>query len=131
VAIGVSANQLAGDLGTKHRCGDDAKVMLDCGKVETREVVELDPRRIGQNRLEIGRIKRAARPEADKVLIPPAIGYLDQTQAIPRGYQPHGLGIDSDGTLGEHAFGEIFFVEIDSHIAGMLRLIEAVWKAPA
>src|SRR5262249_43894495 len=38
-----------------------------------------------------------------------------------RGDQAHRFGVDSDGSRREHAFGEIFFVEIDSHSLKMLR----------
>ena len=59
--------------------------------------------------------------EADEVLVPPAVGYLHQAQPVARGDEAHRLGVDGDGTGGEHALGEIFFVEIDSHMAKVLR----------
>ena len=55
------------------------------------------------------------------MLVPSAIGNLDQAQPVTRGDETHGLGIDGDRARGEHAFGEIFFVEMDSHCGGMLR----------
>ena len=39
--IGVGAHQLAGDLGAKHRCGYDAKVIFDRCQIESRKMIEL------------------------------------------------------------------------------------------
>jgi hypothetical protein len=64
------------------------------------------------------------------VLIPLPVGDLDKAQPVAPGDQAHGFGIDRDGAWGQHAFGEIFFVEIDSHIAGVLRPIAPCRKAP-
>ena len=123
VPIGIGAGQLAGDLGAKHRSGGDAQIMFDRGQIEPGKVKQLEPCRIGQNGFQMGRIERAAGREADEVFIPATIGNLDQTQPVSRGYQPHRLGIDRNRARTERAFGEIFFVEMDSHMGQMLRLI--------
>ena len=104
--------------------------MLDRGQVEAREMVEFHPLRIGQYGLEVRRVIGRSRREADEVLIPPAIGNLQQAQPVARGDQSHGFGIDRNRPGREHAFGEIFFVEIDSHMTKVLRPIRARWKAP-
>ena len=116
VPVGIGAHQLAGDLGAKHRRGDDAEIVLDRRKIEAGEMIELEPCRIGQNRLEIGRGKRAARGEADEMLVALPVGNLDQAQPVARGDQTHGLGIDRNRAGGEHASGEIVIVEVDSHM---------------
>ena len=41
------------------------------------------------------------------MLIAPAIRDLHQAQPVARGYQPHGFGIDRNGTRGEHASGKL------------------------
>ncbi len=46
-----------------------------------------------------------ARPVAD----------LDEAQPVAQRVQAHGFGIDGDGPGTQHAFGQIFFVEIDAH----------------
>ena len=96
MAVGVGAGQLAGDLGAEHRRGDHAEVMLDRGQVEAGEVVQLEPRRVGQHRLEVGRVVSAAGGEADQMLVAAAVGDLHQAQPVARGDQAHGLGIDRD-----------------------------------
>ena len=120
--VGVSANELAGDFCAKDGLSYDAKIMVYRGKIEAGEMIKLHPRRISQHSLEIRRIECASRAEADKVFIPVAIGYLDQAQPVTRGYETHGFGINRNRTGRERALGEIFFMEMDSHMAKMLRL---------
>jgi hypothetical protein len=57
------------------------------------------------------------------MLVAPTVGDLDDAEPVARGDQAHGLGIDRDRAGSEHTFGEIFFVEMDSHIGAVLRPI--------
>ena len=129
VTVGIGAGHLAGDLGAEHRRGGNTEVVLDSGQIEAGEMIELQPRRIGQHRLQVRGGKAAARAEADKVFVAPAIGNLEETKPVTRGDEPHRFGIDSDRTGGKYALGEIFFVEIDSHMGKVLRLISVWMKA--
>src|SRR5690606_16613148 len=115
VAVGIGAHELAGDLGAEHRGRHDPEVVLDRREVEAGEVEQLGPRRIGQRGLEVRRIVGAADAEADEVLVSAAVADLDDAQAIARRDEPHGLGVDGDGARGEHACGQVFFVEMDGH----------------
>ena len=130
VPIGVGAHQLAGDLGAEYRRCDNPEIMLDCGEIETRKVKQLEPRRIAQNRLEIGRGVGTAGGETDKMLVALPVGNLDQAQPVARGDQPHRLSIDSNRAGRKHAGGEIVFVEVDSHMKGVLRRFRAAREDP-
>jgi hypothetical protein len=59
------------------------------------------------------------------VFIAVAVRNLDQAKPVPLGQQTHGFGVNCNRARGQHAFGEIFFVEIDSHIGKVLRPIAA------
>jgi len=85
---------------------------------------------VRQHSLQIWRIETRAGAKANEMLVPPAIRNLDETQPVPPGDKTHCFGIDSDRALGKYAFGEIFFVEIDSHMAEVLRPIAALGKVP-
>ncbi len=115
VAVGIGPHQLAGDLGAEHRRCDHAEVILDRREIESREVVELEPGRIGQHGLEVGRIVGAAIGEADEVFVTLPVADLQEAEAVPGRHKPHGLGIDGYGPGGEHAFGQVFFVEMYGH----------------
>ena len=115
MAVGVGARQLAGDLGAEHRRGDHAEVIIDRGEIEAGEVIDLEPRGIGQHRLQVGRVVAAAAGEAHQVLVPPPVGYLHDAEAVARRDQPHGLGIDGDGPRREHAVGQVFLMKMNSH----------------
>jgi hypothetical protein len=88
---------------------------VDRGKVEAGEVEQLEPLRIGQHRLQIGRIIGAARRKADKMLVAFAIGNLDHTQTVARGHEPHRLGIDGNDARCKDIGGQVFFMEIYGH----------------
>ena len=85
--------------------------------VETREMIELEPVRVGQQRLEIRRGIIAVGAEADEMLVARAVAKLHQAQPVAAGNQAHRLGIDRDrparrtGT----ADGQVFFVKMDRH----------------
>src|SRR3546814_20786909 len=49
------------------------------------------------------------------MLVAAAVADLDQAQPVAQRVQPHGLGVDGDRTRGQHAFGQVFFVEMDGH----------------
>ena len=119
--VGIGAHQLAGDLGAEYRRGHHAHIVLQRGQIETGEVIQLQPIGIGQHRLQVGRGIAAPRREAHKMLIPPPIGDLNEAQAVSRGDEPHGFGVDGNGAIGQHALGEIFFVEINSHARSLTR----------
>ena len=56
------------------------------------------------------------------MLVPAAVRNLHQTQPVPGRDQPHRFGIYGNRSGTERAFGKIFLMEMDSHIAEMLRL---------
>ena len=95
--------------------------------IEPGEMIQLHPRRIGQHRLQIRCGKVAVHPEADEMLIPLPVADLHQTQTVAWRHQPHRLRINRNRPRREHAFGQIFFVEIHCHAAG-LRPIGDWWK---
>src|SRR3546814_5930541 len=94
--------------------------MLDCRQVEAGEGIELEPRRIGQHSLEVGRIILAAGGEANQMFVTLAVDQLDQTQPVAVGDEPHGFGVHRNRALAQHAFGKVFFVKIYSHREGAL-----------
>jgi hypothetical protein len=96
--------------------------MFDRGEIEAGEMIELHPIGIAQNGGQIGRFVFAVGIEADEMFVPPAIADLHHAQAVARGYQPHGLGIDRDGPFKDDIGGQVFFVEIYGHAAGLRRI---------
>jgi hypothetical protein len=52
------------------------------------------------------------------MLVAAPVGYLDQAQPVAAGMETHRFGVDGNGARGEHAFGQIFFVEIYGHGEG-------------
>ena len=112
VPIGIGAHQLAGDLGAEHRRGRHPHIILDGGQIESAEMIQLHPRRIGQDALQIGRIVAGAGVETDQMLIPVAIGNLQQAQSVPRGAQAHRFRIDGQIARFEDAIGQVFFVKM-------------------
>ena len=116
--VGIGADQPRGDLGAIDRRRDHPEIVADRGDVEAAEMVELQPRRIGQQRAQIRRGIIAARREAHEMLVGAAIGQLHDAEPVARGDQPHRLGIDGDrGAGGEQVAGQVFFVEMDGHAA--------------
>ena len=89
--------------------------MLDRGEVEAREMEQLEPLRIGQNRLQIGCVIGALGAEAHEVLVALAIADLDDAQPVADGDEAHGFGVDGHRAIGEDAFGKVFFVEMHCH----------------
>ena len=71
--------------------------------VEAREMIELEPVGIAEQRLEVGRGIVAVRAEADQMLVAVAVGQLDQAQPVAAGDQAHRLGVDGDRAVGERA----------------------------
>ena len=78
-------------------------------------MVELQSRRIGEHRLEDGRVIGAAGGEADEMLVAAPVGDLDEAEPVAAELEPHRLGIDGDRARAEHAFGQVFFVQMDGH----------------
>ncbi len=97
--------------------GDDAEIGLDHGEVEAGEMIELQPRRIGEHRLQH---RRGIVPpvEADEMLVAAAVGQLDQAQPVARRVEPHRLGVDRDRPGGEDIGGQVVFVQVNGHAAG-------------
>ena len=124
--VGIGAHELAGDLGAEHRRSRYSEIVFDRGKIEAGEVVEFHPRRVGKHGLEVRCVERTARRETDEVLVAPAVGDLDEAQSIAWCNQPHRFGIDRYSAGTKHTFGEIFFMEMDSHTVAVLRLCTPV-----
>jgi hypothetical protein len=78
-------------------------------------MVELEPARVGQHRLQVGRVVRASGPKADQMLVAAAVGDLHDAQAVAAELKSHRLGVDRDGPVGEDSFGKVLFVEMDGH----------------
>ena len=91
------------------------EVARDDGEVEAGEMVELEPLRVGEQRLEPRRGIVAADGEADQMLVALAVRKLHQAQPVAAGNQPHRLGVDGDRAVERHAFGQVFLVEMDAH----------------
>src|SRR3546814_10275621 len=66
--------------GAIDRRGDDAERVLERGDVEAREMEQLEPRGVGQDRLEHRRVIGAAGTKADEMLVAAAVADLDQAQ---------------------------------------------------
>ena len=116
VAVGVGADQPRGGPGAIERRGHDPEIGLHDADVEAREMIELQPLRIGEQRLEIGRGIVAAAPEADEMLVALAVRQLHQAQPVAARHQAHRLGVDGDRPVGElHVGGQVFFVQMDRH----------------
>ncbi len=81
-------------------------------------MIELEPRRIGEHRFQVGRGEIAAGRKPHEMLVAPAVADLQQAQPVTRGYQTHGFGIDRNRAGGENSGGEIVFVKVDSHGQG-------------
>src|SRR3546814_12737861 len=79
--------------GAIDRRGDDAERVLERGDVEAREMEQLEPRGVGQDRLEHRRVIGAAGTKADEMLVAAAVAALDQAQPGAQRVQPHGLGV--------------------------------------
>ncbi len=78
-------------------------------------MIELEPVGIGEHGLQIGRIERAVGRETDEMLVAAPVGYLDQAEPVAAQLQPHGFGVDGNRAGGEHAFGQVFFMEVYAH----------------
>ncbi len=79
-------------------------------------MIELGPRRIGEDRLQHRRGIVAGR-EADEMLVAAPVGELDEAQPVAGRVETHRLGIDGDRARREDIGGKIAFVEIDRHAA--------------
>jgi hypothetical protein len=115
VTVGIGADQARRGLGAIDRPRHDPQIGLHDRKVEAGEMIELEPGRIGQDRLEVRRLVAAAGGESDEMLVAAAVGDLDDAQPVAIGEKPHRLGVDGDRAGGEHALGQVFFVEMDGH----------------
>ena len=93
--------------------------MLDRRQIEAGEMIQLRARRIGQNGLERRRGIIAADAEANEVFVTLPVGDLDDAQPVAPGDEAHGFGIDGDIARRQHAFGQVFFVEMYSHMRGL------------
>src|SRR3546814_10509450 len=78
--------------------GHDAERLLQRRDVETREMEQLQPRGIGQNRFQYRRVIGAAGLEADEMLVARPVADLDEAEPVAQRVQPHGFGIDRDRT---------------------------------
>ena len=88
VAVGVGAHQPRGGARAIERRRHDPEIGLHDADVEAGEMVELQPRRIGQQRLQVRRGIIAARAEADEMLVALAVGKLDEAQPVAAGFRP-------------------------------------------
>ena len=88
---------------------------MNRSKVETTEMIEFQPVRVGEQGLEIGCREIAAWAKANEMFITAAIRYLHETKTVAAGLEPHCLGIDCNRTAAQDALGQIFFMEMNSH----------------
>src|SRR5688572_22397285 len=126
VPVGIGADQPRGGLGAIDRLGHHPEIGADRGEVEAREMIQLQPRRVGEDRAQVRRGIVAARGEADEMLVAIAVGDLHQAEPVASRLEAHRLGVDGDDAGGEQPLGQILFVEMDGHglriSAGGLRL---------
>src|SRR3954465_1926774 len=115
VAVGIGSDQPRGGLGAIDRLRHHPEIGAHDGEIEAGEMVELEPRRVGQHRLEVGCRVIALRAEADEMLVAAAVRNLHEAQPRAARKEAHRLGIDGDGPGGEDALGQILFVEMDGH----------------
>jgi len=79
-------------------------------------MIELEPLRIGEQRLEVGRRIIAAALESDEVLVALSIGQLHHAEPIPAGDQAHCLGIDGNRSIRKpQVRGQVFLMEMNRH----------------
>ena len=71
--------------------------------------------RIGKNGAQIRCPIIAVPAKADQMLVPAAVGNLQQAEPVAWGNQPHGFRVNGDRTLGQYARGQIFFMQINAH----------------
>ncbi len=103
-------------------------------------MVELQPVGVRQERLQVRRRIVASLPEADEVLVPLAVGQLDEAQPVAPGDQAHRFGVDCDRPVREaQVFRQVFLVKMDGHsissaawlTSALVRLapaIPALWR---
>lgn len=131
--ISIGAGHLAGDLGAENRCGNYAEVIFNRCQIKAGVVIDFHTVRISQNGFEIGRIITAALGEAHEVLVTIAIADLDNAQPIAVGDEAHRLCVYCYIAIGQHAFGQVFFVIIYAHSSplGRLAAYDNGHKAPS
>jgi hypothetical protein len=115
VAVCVSAHQLAGDLGAESGGSHHTQIVLDRSEIESREMIQLEPRRIAQHCLEVRSVKPAIRPKSDEVLLTAPIADLDETEPVARSDETHRLRVHGNCAGAQRTLGKIFLVEMDSH----------------
>ena len=85
--------------------------MADHGEIEARIVKERGDVRVGEDRLEVGRLVRPVR-ELHDMGISLAVGKLDETEPIAQGVEPHRLGIDGHARAERDAARQIALMKV-------------------
>src|ERR1700730_3763 len=93
--VRIGAGQPRGDLGAIHRRRHHAEAMVKRRDIETREVEDLQARRIGDQALEVGSVGRIGGNLHD-VGAAVARRKLYDAQPIAMRIEPHGFGVDRD-----------------------------------
>src|SRR6476469_1720005 len=116
VTVGVSADQARRGARAIERGGHDPQIGTHDADIEPREMIELESRRIAQQRLEVRRRIGASAGEPDEMLVALAVGQLNEAQAVAARDEAHGFGIDGDRPIREsHVCRQVFLMQMDRH----------------
>ncbi len=113
MAVGIGAHQPRRGLGAIDRAGDDAEIEADRREVEAREMIELEPVGIGEQRAQVRRVIGRARAEAHEMLVAlPSESWT--THSRSRGVISPIVSVSTaiDDAGGEHVLGQVFFVKM-------------------
>ena len=88
MAVGVGPHQPRRGARAIERRRHDPEIGLHDADVEAREMIELQPVRVGEQCLEVGRRIVASTPESDQMLVAPAVRQLDEAQPVAARIRP-------------------------------------------
>src|SRR5208282_4001750 len=114
VPVGECAYQFRRHLGAIDRLGVHAQVSLQHGKIEAREVENLEHLGIGQERLQARRLVIAV-GELNQMAFAEASRKLDQAQPVALRLEAHRLGVDGYGAAERQSGGKIAAMQMRVH----------------
>src|SRR5438270_182937 len=127
VPVGVGAHEARGRSSAVNGRSHDPEVGAHDADIETREMIQLQPVRIGEQRLQIRRRIVASAAESDEMLIPLSARQLHQAQPVAPGDEAHRFGVDSDRPIRESHIGrQVFLMQMDRHFLSRDRLRSAL-----